>query len=156
MKHWSVEPEKMGKKLENKNDSNVAIEEKLNCLKDSIKGILTRLETFTSGKAVSKDTSITEIETSKNLEIIELDIEHISQRIETNEQRNKWQFEKNNVAIGCLVLLKENDLPPCKWAMARILEVIYGTDGKVRVVKLKTATGILARSISKISLTNRR
>ncbi|GFX06557.1 integrase catalytic domain-containing protein [Trichonephila clavipes] len=43
-------------------------------------------------------------------------------------QRNKWQFEKNNVAVGCLVLLKENDLPPCKWAMARILEVIYGTD----------------------------
>ncbi|GFW81315.1 integrase catalytic domain-containing protein [Trichonephila clavipes] len=45
-------------------------------------------------------------------------------------QRNKWQFQKNNVAVGCLVLLKENDLPPCKWAMARILEVIYGTDGK--------------------------
>ncbi|GFT76162.1 integrase catalytic domain-containing protein [Trichonephila clavipes] len=47
------------------------------------------------------------------------------------QQRNKWQFEKNNVAIGCLVLLKENDLPPCKWAMARILEVIYGTDEKL-------------------------
>ncbi|GFT98334.1 integrase catalytic domain-containing protein [Trichonephila clavipes] len=45
------------------------------------------------------------------------------------QQRNKWQFEKINVAVGCLVLLKENDLPPCKWAMARILEVIYGTDG---------------------------
>ncbi|GFX40500.1 integrase catalytic domain-containing protein [Trichonephila clavipes] len=44
------------------------------------------------------------------------------------QQRNKWQFEKNNVAVGCLVLLKENDLPPCKWAMAKILEVIYGTD----------------------------
>ncbi|GFX25076.1 integrase catalytic domain-containing protein [Trichonephila clavipes] len=46
------------------------------------------------------------------------------------QQRNKWQFEKNNVAVGCLVLVKENDLPPCKWTMARILEVIYGTDGK--------------------------
>ncbi|GFV51652.1 integrase catalytic domain-containing protein [Trichonephila clavipes] len=46
------------------------------------------------------------------------------------QQRNKWQFEKNNVAVGCLVPLKENDLPPCKWTMARILEVIYGTDGK--------------------------
>ncbi|GFU24837.1 integrase catalytic domain-containing protein [Trichonephila clavipes] len=44
------------------------------------------------------------------------------------QQRNKWQFEKNNVAVGCLVLLKENDLPPCKWTMARILEVMYGTD----------------------------
>ncbi|GFU39451.1 integrase catalytic domain-containing protein [Trichonephila clavipes] len=68
------------------------------------------------------------------------------------QQRNKWQFEKNNVAVGCLVLLKENDLSPCKWAMARILEVIYGTDGKVRVVKLKTATGVLTRSISKICI----
>ncbi|GFX54732.1 integrase catalytic domain-containing protein [Trichonephila clavipes] len=65
------------------------------------------------------------------------------------QPRKKWQFEKNNVAVGCLVLLKENDLPPCKWAMARILEVIYGTHGKVRVVKLKTATGVLSRSISK-------
>ncbi|GFY20335.1 integrase catalytic domain-containing protein [Trichonephila clavipes] len=46
------------------------------------------------------------------------------------QQRNKWQFEKNNVAVGCLVLLKENDLPPCKWTMTRILEVIYGNDGK--------------------------
>ncbi|GFY09159.1 DUF5641 domain-containing protein [Trichonephila clavipes] len=44
------------------------------------------------------------------------------------QQRNKWQFEKNNVAVGCLVLLKENELPPYKWAMARILLVIYGTD----------------------------
>ncbi|GFS55166.1 integrase catalytic domain-containing protein [Trichonephila clavipes] len=48
------------------------------------------------------------------------------------QQRNNWQFEKNNVAVGCLVLLKENDLPPCKWTMARILEVIYGTDDKPR------------------------
>ncbi|GFT74763.1 integrase catalytic domain-containing protein [Trichonephila clavipes] len=28
------------------------------------------------------------------------------------QQRNKWQFEKNNVAVGCLVLLKESDLSP--------------------------------------------
>ncbi|GFX11565.1 integrase catalytic domain-containing protein [Trichonephila clavipes] len=50
------------------------------------------------------------------------------------QQRNKWQFEKNNVAVGCLVLLKENDLPPCKWTMARILEVMYGTDGKLFIL----------------------
>ncbi|GBN61752.1 hypothetical protein AVEN_228269-1, partial [Araneus ventricosus] len=46
------------------------------------------------------------------------------------QQRNKWQFKKDNVRVGCLVLLKENDLPPCKWAMARILDLIYGNDGK--------------------------
>ncbi|GFY07971.1 DUF5641 domain-containing protein [Trichonephila clavipes] len=60
------------------------------------------------------------------------------------QQRNKWQFERNNVAVGCLVLLKENDLIVCKWAMARILEVIYGNDGK----NLGGRTGKILRPIS--------
>ncbi|GFV45958.1 integrase catalytic domain-containing protein [Trichonephila clavipes] len=46
-----------------------------------------------------------------------------------NVAEKQVAFRKNNVAVGCLVLLKENDLPPCKWGMARILEVIYGTHG---------------------------
>ncbi|GFX96450.1 integrase catalytic domain-containing protein [Trichonephila clavipes] len=99
----------MGKKSENKNNSNVANEEKLNRLKESVKGTLTRLEAFTSEKTVSKDTSVTEIEiklkkieqlqinldktaedyceieTSECLEIIQLNIEDINQRIETTE-----------------------------------------------------------------------
>ncbi|GFS76183.1 DUF1758 domain-containing protein [Trichonephila clavipes] len=99
----------MGKKSENKNNSNVTTEEKLNRLKDSIKGTLTRLEAFTSDKTVSKDTSVTEIEIKlkkieqlqinldkiaedyckkeifESLEIIQLDIEDINHRIETTE-----------------------------------------------------------------------
>ncbi|GFX67979.1 DUF1758 domain-containing protein [Trichonephila clavipes] len=51
----------MDKKSKNKNNSNVTTEEKLNRLKDSIKGTLT------------------------SLEIIQLDIEDINQRIETTE-----------------------------------------------------------------------
>ncbi|GFS78863.1 hypothetical protein NPIL_325681 [Nephila pilipes] len=51
----------MDKRSENKNDS-IATEEKLNHLKGSIKGTLTRLEAFSSEKTVSKDTSVTEIE----------------------------------------------------------------------------------------------
>ncbi|GFU26476.1 uncharacterized protein NPIL_616391 [Nephila pilipes] len=98
----------MDKKFENKNDNN-ATEEKLHRLKSSIKGTLTGLETFTSEKTVSKDTSVTEIEvklkkieqlqfnlykiaenyceieTSENLEVIQLDIEDINERIEKTE-----------------------------------------------------------------------
>ncbi|GFX75906.1 integrase catalytic domain-containing protein [Trichonephila clavipes] len=105
-------PKRMGKKSENKNNSNVATEEKLNRLKDSIKGTLTRLEAFTLEKTVSKDTSVTEIEiklkkieqlqinldkiaedyceieTFESLEIIQLDIEDINQRIEATEEGN--------------------------------------------------------------------
>ncbi|GFU78587.1 integrase catalytic domain-containing protein [Trichonephila clavipes] len=99
----------MDKKSKNKNNSNVTTEEKLNRLKYSIKGTLTRLEAFTSEKTVSKDTSVTEIEIKlkkieqlqinldkiaedyceieifESLEIIQLDIEDINQRIETTE-----------------------------------------------------------------------
>ncbi|GFT24747.1 DUF1758 domain-containing protein [Trichonephila clavipes] len=107
----------MDKKSKNKNNSNVTTEEKLNRLKDSIKGTLTRLEAFTSEKTVSKDTSVTEIEIKlkkkkieqlqinlekiaedyceieifESLEIIQLDIEYINQRIETTEQLNDSQ-----------------------------------------------------------------
>ncbi|GFX99632.1 retrovirus-related Pol polyprotein from transposon TNT 1-94 [Trichonephila clavipes] len=103
----------MGKKSENKNNSNITTEEKLNRLKDSFKGTLTRLEAFTSEKTVSKDTSVTEIEiklkkieqlqinldkiaedyceieTFESLKIIQLDIEDINQRIETTESQQQ-------------------------------------------------------------------
>ncbi|XP_035207870.1 uncharacterized protein LOC118182603 [Stegodyphus dumicola] len=68
------------------------------------------------------------------------------------QQRNKWQFQKSNVETGAMVLLKDENLPPCHWALGRILETIPGTDGKVRVAKVKTASGICTRSISKICL----
>ncbi|GFW66665.1 integrase catalytic domain-containing protein [Trichonephila clavipes] len=107
----------MDKKSKNKNNSNVTTEEKLNRLKDSIKGTLTRLEAFTSEKTVSKDTSVTEIkikfkkieqlqinldkiaqdyceiEIFESLEIIQLDIEDINQRIETTE-RGGFELQK--------------------------------------------------------------
>ncbi|GFT72663.1 integrase catalytic domain-containing protein [Trichonephila clavipes] len=123
----------MGKKLENKNNSNVATEEKLNSLKDSIKGTLTRLEAFTSDKTVSKDTSLTEIkikltkieqlqinldkiaedyceiETFESLEIIQLDIEDINQRIETTEVGLKLLMYslKNSESVN--INLNDND-----------------------------------------------
>ncbi|GFX86209.1 integrase catalytic domain-containing protein [Trichonephila clavipes] len=37
-----------------------------------------------------------------------------------------------------MVILKDENLPPCKWTMGRILEIVKGSDGKVRVVNVKT------------------
>ncbi|XP_056637683.1 uncharacterized protein LOC130445821 [Diorhabda sublineata] len=47
-------------------------------------------------------------------------------------------------------LLKEDMLPPLQWSTRRIIETMPGPDGNVRVVKVKTATGIYTRAISKI------
>ena len=66
------------------------------------------------------------------------------------QQRNKWMFEKNNVKIGDLVLLIEENLPPYKWALGKIMKVYFGDDQKIRVVDVKTQHNICKRAISKI------
>lgn len=66
--------------------------------------------------------------------------------------RNKWQFTKDNVKPNDMVILKDNDLPPYRWKLGRIQEIIKGSDGLVRVVTVKVANGIVKRGISQICL----
>ena len=57
------------------------------------------------------------------------------------QQHSKWQFKKENIKIGTLVLIKEENLPPWKWAVVRIIEGMHGKDNKICTCKLKTAAG---------------
>lgn len=66
--------------------------------------------------------------------------------------RNKWQFEKDNVNPNDMVLLKDNNLPPYKWKLGRIKEIIKGSDTKVRVILVQTSDGIVKRGITQICL----
>lgn len=68
------------------------------------------------------------------------------------QQRSKWRFEKDNVNVGDLVLLVEENLPTYKWPLGRIIDVYYGDDKKIRVVKIKTESGTFKRAISKICI----
>ncbi|XP_022835967.1 uncharacterized protein LOC111363382 [Spodoptera litura] len=69
--------------------------------------------------------------------------------LHTLQNRNKWQLTKENINKGLLVLLKESNLPPGKWAMGRVIELHPGSDKLVRVVSLKTQSGICNRSMRK-------
>ena len=66
------------------------------------------------------------------------------------QQRNKWQKIHENLKIGDVVLIKEDNLPSYKWAMGKIIELHPDDSGAVRVVTLKTPTSILKRPIVKI------
>ena len=68
------------------------------------------------------------------------------------QNRPKWQRVVENVKDGMLVLLKDDNIPSLKWPMARIIKVIPGKDGKVRVVQVRTQNGIYTRSITKIAV----
>ncbi|UYV63366.1 hypothetical protein LAZ67_2003863 [Cordylochernes scorpioides] len=66
------------------------------------------------------------------------------------QNRPKWLKPVDNIKIGTLVLLKEDNLPPFNWRMGRINQVYPGEDGLVRVVSVKMADGDLRRSVAKI------
>ena len=65
--------------------------------------------------------------------------------------RTKWKLAANQqIKIGTLVIIKEDNASPLQWTLGRIIQTHPGKDGIVRVVTLKTPTGTLKRPIQKI------
>ena len=55
------------------------------------------------------------------------------------QKRSKWTDNKENIKTGQVVLMKDDNLPPLKWKMGRIVQAIKGQDGKVRKVQVRTS-----------------
>lgn len=67
------------------------------------------------------------------------------------QNRYKWQTPNNNtINIDALVLLKDKDLPPLKWRLARIIDIHAGSDNQIRIVSVRTSSGIIKRAVNKI------
>ncbi|XP_046963315.1 uncharacterized protein LOC124532456 [Vanessa cardui] len=64
--------------------------------------------------------------------------------------RYKWANKNPEPEIGNLVLVKEDDLPPAKWLLGRIIEKHPGLDDITRVVTLKCKGVLLKRPVTKI------
>lgn len=62
----------------------------------------------------------------------------------------KWRFPSNEVKVGSIVLIIDENLPPSKWSLAKVIETHPGRDGLTRVVTLKTARTTLKRPIVKL------
>ncbi|XP_011883920.1 PREDICTED: uncharacterized protein LOC105571060 [Vollenhovia emeryi] len=72
--------------------------------------------------------------------------------LNTLQQRSKWKTIQSPVKEGQIVLIRQPNLPPCKWEMGRITQCHAGSDGLTRVVTVKTATTEYKRPIVKICL----
>lgn len=68
------------------------------------------------------------------------------------QQRNKWKQIQENVQIGQIVLIIDDNQPPAQWAMGKIIEVFPGEDKLIRVVNIKTQNGIFKRPIHKLCI----
>lgn len=66
------------------------------------------------------------------------------------QQRKSWTNRPTSVSRGDLVLLKDDNLPPLKWRIGRIIQLHPGKDGITRVVTVKTQNGELKRATTRI------
>lgn len=65
--------------------------------------------------------------------------------------RQKWKTHHAELLRpGVLVIIKEDNLPPLKWHLGRILELHPGSDDITRVVTVKTTKGVYKRPISRV------
>ncbi|GBM16301.1 hypothetical protein AVEN_194043-1 [Araneus ventricosus] len=66
------------------------------------------------------------------------------------QQRHKWMFKKDKIKIGDMVLIKEDNVPVSNWSLGLIVKLYPGKDNIIRVVDIKTKTGIFKRSVSRL------
>lgn len=49
-----------------------------------------------------------------------------------------------------MVLVKEDNLPPTKWRLGRVLKLIVGPDGVARVASIRTSNGVVSRALVRL------
>jgi hypothetical protein len=67
------------------------------------------------------------------------------------QQRSKWATSTRPAAVGDIVIVHEDNIPPLCWSLGRIEAVHPGRDGKVRTVSVRTKSGVVKRSVHKLS-----
>ncbi|KAG5873196.1 hypothetical protein JTB14_013356 [Gonioctena quinquepunctata] len=62
----------------------------------------------------------------------------------------KWLDPAIPPELESLVLIKDGNVPPCKWNMGRIIALHPGDDNVARVATVKTSSGELKRPLVKL------
>ncbi|XKL62199.1 hypothetical protein PGB90_002032 [Kerria lacca] len=65
------------------------------------------------------------------------------------QSRSKWKQDSPNIVVGDVVLLK-SETPPSQWPLAVVTDVILDTNGKVRLVWIKTKDSMLQRTVQNL------
>lgn len=66
------------------------------------------------------------------------------------QQRYKWQNQIPEPKEGDIVLIKEDDLPPSRWLLGKILTKHPDAHNVTRVVTLRTKNSVIKRPTSKL------
>ncbi|XP_047988174.1 uncharacterized protein LOC125227843 [Leguminivora glycinivorella] len=65
--------------------------------------------------------------------------------------RQKWNKEQRPLQVGDLVLIVDPDGPRNVWPRGIIEQTLPGRDGRTRMVRIRTKTGVLTRSAARVA-----
>lgn len=72
--------------------------------------------------------------------------------VQVLQKRYKWFDRLPNLELGDVVLIRQDNLPPTKWKLGRIIKCYLGKDDLVRGVRVRTADSEFDRPIAKLCL----
>ena len=70
--------------------------------------------------------------------------------LSTLNTRKKWREAKENLKVGDVVLVVDQNAPRGQWHLDRVEEVFAGQDGQVRVVQVSTKGQKFIRPITRL------
>ncbi|XP_050065293.1 uncharacterized protein LOC126554218 [Aphis gossypii] len=73
-----------------------------------------------------------------------------SEYLTTLQQRTKWTDRVPNLKVNDMVVVVDNQAPPLFWRLGRIIELVPGSDGTVRVASVLTQQGRITRPVVKL------
>ena len=84
-------------------------------------------------------------------------VRHLWQRwsadyLDSFKRTSKWHNPSRSLRVGDVVILREDNVIPARWPLARVVTAHAGNDGLVRVVSVKTSTGTYRRPVTKVVL----
>ncbi|XP_073811778.1 uncharacterized protein [Musca autumnalis] len=68
------------------------------------------------------------------------------------QHRYRWQKPQRNLHVNDLVVVHEDNVPPMKWVIGRVINIVPGADGLARVAEVKTPSSTLRRPIAKLAV----
>ncbi|XP_008188319.1 uncharacterized protein LOC103310776 [Acyrthosiphon pisum] len=68
----------------------------------------------------------------------------------TLQSRPKWTEGVPNLSLNDMVVVIDSQSPPLLWRLGRVIELLPGSDGHVRVARILTRAGVVTRPVVKL------
>ena len=68
----------------------------------------------------------------------------------TLQHRQNWHDNKQQYAVNDIVIINKDNTPPMLWPLARVTKIFDGNDNIVRVVQVRTQTGLYIPPVSQV------